>query len=131
MLLEGRIAYIRREPLEVFVTRAPIIRPFRDLLQFVQDTWSQPFVDDVIGEMAEVLRAVDGVLRILDFAESKHLAVVVVREGSDPGLKFLGNEGLKYPRESVAGTNVLIAGRLINQSDDADMGKAPNQDFGL
>jgi hypothetical protein len=78
MLAELRVAQVGRETLVESMLPASLFVLWRDPFQLVENSRCEALVDDVVRQVAEVLRLLDPILRKVEPAEAEQFAVEVI-----------------------------------------------------
>lgn len=92
--------------------------------QIFQDASFEALVDDIICQMAEVLRPLHRIEGEIQTAQTKHVFIEFARESLNPNLQLFCYPGLKQLGQGILGPVSLVARRFIDQRDDANAREA-------
>ena len=116
------VTYIFCEPLVMIVFAMTSCRVNRiEASNLVKNSRSDPGIHEVIGVFGDLVGPLGGIVAGPS-PEPANLLVERVGEGPGVRLQFLGNELLENLDEGVLASDLVVAGRLVNERDDADRG---------
>lgn len=125
------IADMLCQPLEMLVFPIPLFVLGVHLFKPLADTRCEAVVDEIKGQLADLLIPANAILLELPPFQPEHLPVEIVGERLDPSPELGSDKFFEDIFQRIASADVLIACCLINQRNDSDMCQPAHQHIRL